>query len=180
MIGVSTFFYFPSLAFVLLIVFALIVSRPFILAEWIISILGIVTPYYFLFSWLFLTDKLYGYKLPQFEVSYPQFHQNYWELAGICLIILAFLIGGYFVQANFRKQLVQVRKRWSLLLLYLVVAIFVPFINATHTFEYWILTAIPLSAYVACGFLYPVKRWLPVVLNVFMIVVAIVISYVLK
>jgi hypothetical protein len=177
MIGVATFFYFPSLAFVLLIVFALIVSRPFRLAEWVISFLGILTPYYFLFSYLFLTDRLQGYKLPHFEVSLPRFHQNYWELAGICLVILAFLVGGYFVQANFRKQLVQVRKRWSLLLLYLVVAVFVPFINATHTFEYWILTAIPLAAYVGCGFLYPVKRWLPVAIHWLMVVVVVVISY---
>ena len=180
MIGVSTFFYFPSLAFVLLIMFALIVSRPFILAEWVVSFLGIITPYYFLFSYLFLTDKLKGYRLPQFEISYPKFHQNYWEMAGICLVILAFLIGGFFVQANFRKQLVQVRKRWSLLLLYLVVAVFVPFINATHTFEYWILTAIPLAAYVGCGFLYPVKRWLPVVVHWLMVLVVLVISYGLK
>lgn len=180
MIGVSTFFYFPSLAFVLLIVFALIVSRPFILAEWIISFLGILTPYYFLFSYLFLTDKLDGYKIPQFEISYPHFHKNYWELAGICLVLISFLIGGFFVQANFRKQLVQVRKRWSLILLYLVVAVFVPFINATHTFEYWILTAIPLSAYVGCGFLYPVKRWLPLLLHWLMVIVVIVISYGLK
>ena len=52
MIGVSTFFYFPSLAFVLLIIFALIVSRPFIIAEWIISFLGIICPYYFVFSYI--------------------------------------------------------------------------------------------------------------------------------
>jgi hypothetical protein len=180
MIGVSTFFYFPSLAFVLLIVFALIVSRPFILAEWVISILGILTPYYFLFSYLFISDKLSGYKLPQLEISYPRFHQNYWELAGISLTIIAFLIGGYFVQANFRKQLVQVRKRWSLVLLYLFVAVFVPFINATQTFEYWILTAIPLSAYIGCAFLYPVKRWVPAVLHLLMLVVVVVISYGLK
>jgi hypothetical protein len=177
MIGISTFFYFPSLAFVLLIISALIVSRPFILAEWFVSILGIITPYYFLFAWLFLTNRLFGYRFPQFEISYPKFHQNYWELAGICIIIIAFLTGGYFVQANFRKQLVQVRKRWSLLLLYLAVAIFVPFINATHTFEYWILTGIPLSAYIGCAFLYPVKRWLPVALHWLMVIVVIVVSY---
>lgn len=180
MIGVSTFFYFPSLAFVLLIVFALIVSRPFILAEWIISILGILTPYYFLLSYLFLTDKLQDYKIPDFEISLPKFQQNYWELGGICLILLAFLVGGYFVQANFRKQLVQVRKRWSLLLLYLVVAVFIPFINATHTFEYWILTAIPLSAYIGCGFLYPVKKWLPLLIHWLMVLVVLVVSYGLK
>lgn len=177
MIGVSTFFYLPSLAFALLIVFALIVSRPFILAEWVVSFLGIVTPYYFFLSYLFLTDKLKDYKLPYFKISIPEFKQNYWEFAGICLVLLAFLIGGFFVQANFRKQLVQVRKRWSLLLLYLVVAVFVPFINATHTFEYWILAAIPLAAYIGCGFLYPVKRWLPIAIHWLMVIVVIVVSY---
>lgn len=176
-VGVSTFFYFPSLAFILLIIFGLIVSRPFILAEWVISILGILTPYYFLFSYLFLTDNIKGYRLPKFVIGYPKFNQNYWELTGIFLMILAFLIGIFFVQSNFRKQLVQVRKRWSLLLLYLVVAVFVPFINATHTFEYWILAAIPFAAYVGCSFLYPAKRWLPVLIHWLMVAVAIVTSY---
>lgn len=176
-IGVCSFFYFPSLAFALLIVFGLIVSRPFSLSEWVIAFLGILTPYYFLFSYLFLTDKLQHYKLPQFAISYPYFHQNYWELAGIILILLAFLIGIYFVQANFRKQLVQVRKRWSLILFYLVVAVIIPFINATHTFQYWILIAIPLSAYIGAAFLYPVKRWLPFLMHLFMVLVVIVISY---
>lgn len=176
-VGVSTFFYFPSLSFVLLIIFGLIVSRPFILAEWVIAIVGIITPYYFLFSYLFLTDSIQDYRLPKFVIGYPKFNQNYWELTGICLMVLAFLIGIFFVQSNFRKQLVQVRKRWSLLLLYLVVAVFVPFINATHTFEYWILAAIPLAAYVGCSFLYPAKRWVSVLIHWLMVAVAIVTSY---
>lgn len=177
MIGVSTFFYFPSLAFVLLIVFGLIVSRPFKLAEWIISFLGILTPYYFWASYLFLTDKLKGYKFPQFEISYPQFHKNYWEIAGICLLLIGFLLGVFFLQANFRKLQIQTRKRWSLILLYLVVALLVPFINATHTFDYWILAAIPLSVFLGCAFLYPVKRWLPLILHWVMVLIVIVISY---
>lgn len=177
MIGISTFFYFPSLAFALLIVFALIVARPFILAEWVIAILGIVTPYYFLFAWLFLSDKLNNYKLPHFEISYPSFHKNYWEAVAICLVILAFLIGLYYVQANFRRQLVQVRKRWNLILLYLIVTAFVPFINATHTFEYWILTVLPLSAYIGSAFLYPSKRWIPFLLHLMMVLLVIIISY---
>ncbi len=177
MVGLSTFFYFPSLAFALLIIFGLIVSRPFILAEWIVAALGILTPYYFLFAYLFLSDKLSGYRLPKFQISYPHFHQNYWELAGVCLILLAFIVGFFSVQANYIKLIVQVRKRWSLILLYLLVAIVVPFINATHTFEYWILAAIPLSAYIGAAFYYPVKRWLPVLLHLMMVIVVIIISY---
>ena len=176
-IGISTFFYFPSLAFALLIVSALIVARPFVLAEWVIAILGIITPYYFLFAWLFLSDRLKEYKFPHFEISYPSFHKNYWELVAICIVILAFLIGAIFVQSNLKRQLAQVRKRWSLIFLYLIVAVSVPFINATHTFEYWILTALPLSAYIGSAFLYSSKRWLPFLLHLAMVALVIIISY---
>lgn len=177
MIGVSTFFYFPSLAFALLIVFALIVVRPFIFTEWLVAILGIITPYYFLLSYLFLTDRIKGYRIPNVIISSPYFYKNYWELGAAGVIILSFLIGSYFVQANLRRQLVQVRKSWNLILLYLLVALFVPFINATHTLEYWILAALPVSAFIACAFLYPVKRWLPFLLHWIMVFFVIVISY---
>ncbi|MEJ7672263.1 MAG: hypothetical protein WKF59_06040 [Chitinophagaceae bacterium] len=82
-------------------------------------------------------------------------------MAGICLIIVTFLLGMYFMQANLKRLLVQIRSRWSLILLYFVIALLVPFVSASHIFEYWILTAIPLAAYTACAFLYPVKRWVP-------------------
>ena len=150
-IGLSTFFYFPSLAFAALMIFALIVTRPFNTGEWIISLLGIITPWYFLISYLYLFDKLQGYHLPGFAVSYPRFNQSYWSLAAVGLVLITFLIGAYFVQFNFRRQLVQVRKSWSLILLYLVVAVFIPFIKSTHTFEYWILAAVPLSAFMGAA-----------------------------
>lgn len=159
-IGLATFFYFPSLAFAALMIFALIVTRPFNIGEWILSLLGIITPWYFLISYLYLSNKLQGYHLPGFAVTYPQFNQSYWSLAAVCIVLIAFLIGAYFVQVNFRRQLVQVRKSWSLIMLYLVVAVFIPFINATHTFEYWILAAVPLSAFIGSAFLYSQKKWL--------------------
>lgn len=178
-IGLSSFFYFPCLAFVLLIVFALIVMRPFNLSEWIIAFLGILTPYYFLFGYLFLTDKLKGYKLQPFQISYPRFHQNYWWLAGVCLLVIAFTIGFFLVQSNFRKQLVQVRKKWSITLLFLLVAAIIPFINAAHNFQFWILSAIPLSAYMGAAFLY-LRKWMAMLLHLLMIMLVLIISYVLK
>jgi len=177
-VGISTFFYFPSLAFAVLIIFSLIVTRPFKLPEWIIALLGIITPYYFLFAYLFLFDKLKGYKLPGFAVLYPRFSLNNWTIAASLLVLIVFLSGAYFVQANFRRQLVQARKSWSLILLYLIVAVFVPFVNATNKFEYWILTAVPLSAYIGCAFFYPTKKWYPFVLHWLMVGFVIAMSYV--
>ncbi len=179
-VGLCTFLYFPSLAFALLIIFSLVVMRPFRIDEWIIALLGIITPYYFLLAWLFLTDKLSGYNIQRFAVGYPYFHKNYWVIVAVCISFFAFLIGVYFVQNNFRKQLVQVRKIWSLLFLYLIVSLFIPFINATHTFEYWVLSAIPLSAFIGSAFFYPSRRWVPALLHWIMIGLVIVICYVVK
>jgi hypothetical protein len=179
-IGVSTFFYFPSIAFSALIIFGLAVTRPFKLAEWLTALLGIITPYYFLLAYVFLTDKWKGYKFPGIAISYPKFDQSKWALTAIIIVLISSLVGLFYIQQNFRRQLVQTRKSWNLVFLYLLVAVFIPFINATHTFEYWILCAIPLSAFMAAAFLYPEKKWFPTTLHWLMVAFVIAFGYFVK
>ncbi len=176
-IGVSTFFYFPSIAFALLIVFGLIVTRPFKLAEWLIALLGIITPYYFLISWAFLTGRLTGYRFPGVTVTLPVFNKSDWALVAISMVMVATVVGVYYIQKNFLRQLVQTRKSWNLVFLYFLVAVFIPFINDTHTFEYWILCAVPLSAFIGCAFLYPEKKWFSQILHWLMVAFVIAFSY---
>jgi hypothetical protein len=176
-IGVSTFFYFPSLAFAALIIFGLAITRPFKPAEWLIALFGIITPYYFLLAMVFLTDKWKGYQLPGFAITYPVFNQTQWAYAAIIIILFTSVIGIFFIQQNFRRQLIQARKSWNLVFLYLMVAIFVPFVNETHTFDYWILCAVPLSAFLGAAFLYPDKNWFPTLLHWLLVIFVIVISY---
>lgn len=177
-IGLSTFFYFPSLAFAALIIFGLAITRPFKLAEWLVALLGIVTPYYFLLAFVFLTDKWKGYHFPGFAVTSPVFNQTHLAYAAIILVLLSAIIGIIYIQQNFRRQLIQARKSWNLTFLYLFVAVFIPFVNATHTFEYWILCAVPLSAFIAAAFLYPAKNIIPLALHWLMVAFVILISYV--
>lgn len=176
-IGISTFFYFPSLAFAALIIFGLVITRPFKLAEWVIALLGIMTPYYFLLAFVFLTDRWQKYVFPGFAVTTPKFNQTNWAYAAIIIVLFASIIGLIFVQQNFRRQLIHARKSWNLIFLYLIVAVFVPFINATHTFEYWILCAIPVSALVGAAFLYPNKKWFPQLLHWLMVAFVVALNY---
>jgi hypothetical protein len=176
-IGLSTFFYFPSLAFVALIIFGLAIIRPFKLSEWLIALLGIVTPYYFLLAWAFLTDHWKNYRLPGIAVTSPKFNQTNWSFVAIIVVLITCVAGFFYIQQNFRRQLIQARKSWNLVFLYLVVAVFIPFINATHTFEYWILSAVPLSALLGAAFLYPAKRMIPLVLHWVMVAFVIAIGY---
>ncbi len=177
-IGVSTFFYFPSLAFAILIIFGLLLTRPPRIAEWLIPVLGILVPWYFLFAWLFLTDKLYSFQVPGMQIDYPLFVQNNTEYVGLGLMIICIVTGAFFVQLNSRRQVVQVRKSWGLMTLYLIVALFVPFISITYNFEYWFLATVPASAFIACAFFYPEKKWIPATMHWIMIAFVIYINYV--
>jgi hypothetical protein len=179
-IGICTFFYFPSIAFAILVVAGLAITRPFRLAEWLIALVGVITPYYFILAIAFLTDKLKQYHFPGVAVTYPKFNQTNWAYAAIILVLTTAVIGFLFIQQNFRRQLIQARKSWNLVFLYLLVALFVPFINAIHTFDYWILCAVPLSALMGAAFLYPSKKILPLVLHWAMVALVVIISYFVK
>lgn len=179
-IGIATFFYFPSIAFVALVIFGLVVTRAFRLEEWLVSLLGIITPYYFLLAYIFLTDKWKGYRLPGIAFSLPRFSESRWALAAIILVLFATVIGVYFIRANFRRQLVQTRKSWNLVFLYFFVAVSIPFINATSSFAYWILCAVPLAAFVGGTFFYPQKKWFPLLLHSVMVAFVIAFSYFVK
>ena len=110
-------------------------------------------------------------------ITYPKLNKTNWALAAIAVVIIMAVAGFIYVQQNFRKQLIQVTQTWNLIL-YLMVAVFVPFINATHLFEVLILTAVPLSAFNKCGILYPQKKWQLV--HWIMVGFVIVISYFIR
>ena len=165
-IGIASFLYFPAIGFSILIFFALVTLRPFHLSEWLVGILGIVTPYYFLFAFLFLgnTSNPLTY-LPSVSVSFPKFQQDIWAWGAIVLLIVPFLISGFYIQGNILRMLIQVRKSWSLMLFYLLITLLIPFVNFASTFEYWILCALPFAAFHGYTFFYAEKKWLPVALH---------------
>jgi hypothetical protein len=170
-LGICSFFYFPSIALVVLMIFALIIMRPFNLSEWLVGLLGITTPYYFLFAYLYLTSQWDpGRFIPSLSLSYPAFLQNVWAWGGMVLLIVPFLISGFYIQGNILKMLIQVRKSWSLLLLYLLTALLVPFINSSSTFEYWILCAPPFAAFHAYTFFHSNKKNFPLILHWIMVI----------
>ena len=175
-IGISSFIFFPSVTFVIWVLFALMVMRPFSINEWLLCLLGVTSPYYFYVVYLFLTNQWQVEKiLPYLSVSVPSLQQSIWLALSSLLLMVPFLTGGYFIQDNLRRMLIQIRKGWSILLIYLLVAIFVPFVNTSNTFENWVMAAVPFSAFHACTYFYPPKKLFPLVL--FWISVGFVILY---
>ena len=127
-VGISSFIFFPSVILFLWLIFALMVMRSVRFNEWMICLLGVTAPYYFYAAYLFFSDKWSWQHLFQpINIAMPSPGQSLWLAISSILLIIPFLIGGYFVQENLRKMLIQVRKNWSLMLTYLLFALFIPF-----------------------------------------------------
>ena len=176
--GIVTLLYIPSFIFLLLVFFALLTMRPFRIREWLTGLLGFTFPYYFLFIILFITNQ-WNWKsiVPQMRVSLPGIPHLIWTTLGIVLLIVPFMIGGYFVQGNLNKMLIQVRKSWSLSLLYLMTAVLVILVSHSDSYDNWIVTAIPFAAFHAAAYFYAPGKWMPLVLHWITFVFILCINY---
>lgn len=176
-VGLSAFFYLPAFAFAIFILLSMLITRPLKIAEWIIAFIGMITPWYFLACWLFLTNKLYSFRLAGFGKSPASFESLVIELTGLGLIVLLIIIGAFYMRSFMTKQVLQVRKNWGLMLLYLLVAIGIPFISMNLQLGYWLLALLPASAFIGCAFYYPRVRWIPMVVHWLMVGFVLYVQY---
>ena len=117
-LGIASFLFFPSITFMIWILLALMVMRPFRLNEWVLCIVGITTPFYFYAIYLFITGTWsWDTFMAHFSVRLPSVKQSAWLAGSAFLLVVPFLAGGYYVQDNLRRMLIQVRKGWSLVII---------------------------------------------------------------
>jgi hypothetical protein len=157
--GISSYIYLPSACFILCILLGLMILKPFRLNEVVLFLLGCLTSYYFYAVYLFLSDRLSMKAfLPPVSITVPAIKSTIWLALSTALLAIPFLTGGYYIQFHLRKMLIQVRKNWSIVLLYLLLAFFIPFVNSNQSFHAWVLIAAPFSLFHACAYFYQPRK----------------------
>jgi hypothetical protein len=176
--GIVSLLYIPAVAFLLLVLFGLLTMRPFRIREWLVGLLGFTFPYYFLFLILYLSSqwKLADI-LPSLVFNVPAFPTSIWVSLGMAWLVIPFIIGGYFVQKNLSKFLIQIRKSWSLLLLYLLVAVIIILVNRVNSYENWIIMAVPFAAFHTAAYYYPTRTLGPNILHWLIVVYILAMNY---
>jgi hypothetical protein len=123
--------------------------RPFRLAEWIIAVLGLICPLYLLGTYLYLTDQWSLFtKIPRIGINFPVI-ADYKVWGAMVVSIFFFVLGWLLLQSTIKKMLIQGRKIWSVLIVYVFVAMVVPFFNVHFSPLYWLMAILPLSLFVA-------------------------------
>lgn len=161
--AICSFIYFPSVYLLSLLFIALILFRPFYLTEWLIALLGILTPVYFLLVYFFVWDHWdkVGSIIRPHNLQLPIFYLNWRFWVGLGLVSFPAVIGFLFSLRYSARLLVQIRKSWRFMLFYLIVALFIPFINANSGLGNWVLAVVPLSLFYAAFCYHPRSKRVP-------------------
>jgi hypothetical protein len=159
-LGICSFIYFPSVYMLLLLIIALAMFRPVQITEWLVTIAGVITPFYFLLVYFFVWDQWDRIKeiVPPHQLLLPSvtFNWQFWVMTG--LVLLPALAGLLISNQQASRQGVQGRKNWGLVFYYLFLALLIPFINNYSGLYHYILALVPLSIYASAFYTFPSRK----------------------
>lgn len=169
LIAVAGIFFPPALLFFLFLVLSLFVFYIIDLRSFIAALLGFAAPFFFAGLYFFLTDSLqdrlgsYSYSLvamgfPSPELSLP---------ASILLILLGLyglLAFSHLLFSHIPDQPIRVRKRYWVLIHFLLVALLTVFFGQPFRMEHMGLVFLPLGVGLAAYFQLSRNRLLPEIL----------------
>jgi hypothetical protein len=158
-LGVAVLIYFPSIIFILVVLMSISITRPFRLAEWIIFILGMIAPYYFLCAICYLFNSAAYKSFHIAGVHLPMLHLTVYEIIALSMVLITAIIGFILIQSNRRRLLVQSRKSWQILFLFLLISLILPFLNFKPGFEYFFPLVTSCAVLSAGAYHYPTRSW---------------------
>lgn len=159
--GAAVLLYHPSIMVVLACFLAIAILRPFDLTEWFVLLMAILTPFYFLISFLYLAgdiNDLWLY-IPEWGMPFRLPPDIRPALATLILLGAVLLAGIYMWRTHSGRMLIQVRKEWSVLLFLLLSLAPAMFISKDAGYEAGLLAMVPAAAFAANLFFYPRKVW---------------------
>jgi hypothetical protein len=176
-LGLGVMIYSPAVVFLFLLLIALILLRAFKPQEWVLVFLGLVTPLYFVLSYLYLKSMPLSLMIPQITLGIQKPDYSVYQIIGLSTVFLLILVGLGFSQSNSRKLLVQSRNCWSVLFIAVIISSFLPFFN-THSLSNTLMPfVVSGSVFAAASFYYPERKWFSVFSHLLLWTIAIINGY---
>lgn len=162
-VSIASLFYFPCIIFLPLLGIGLIILRPFIWREWVISFIGVVIPYLFVIAYYFYNDTLNYLWYDKFffpilgEKPGLNFPKAFYFMLGIASLIILFSLGKILGALNSGAQ--KSKKGVLLLIWFFILSGLSLFIAPEISTKYFGLMAVPSSVFCAYYFVNIKKQW---------------------
>jgi len=161
--GISILLFHPLSILIVVVLFALAVVRPCRISEWLVLLLGILLPYYFVFVLLYLNNAwstAINY-LPTITFGSPLVGVENLYLLNLGFIAFASLVGLYQLQLHVGRLVIQIRKNWGVMMVLLFILIISPFLFSSLGPQVLLMGLVPLSATISNGYSNPRSLLLP-------------------
>ena len=176
-LGIAILLYSPSILFISIFLLSILILRPFVLREWVLGILGILTPFYFLLSFRFLKSLDPFWYWGDLYLHRPFFNILPSAIPSYMILLFMLLSGILYGQKYMQRHIVLTRRSWSIVYLTLIVAFFMTFFGDLQLGPTYLPALLPFSLIGSCAFFYPDSKWFVHILHWSLFILAIKIQY---
>ena len=131
--------------------------------EWLVLLIGVMIPYYFLLAGGYLSENLLFFftLLPRISWGLPIKMIDWYTAVSLGLLAIGVLFGIIYWQRFNGRMLMQIRKYWSVLILMLLLLMMLPFLVSREGMSSAWLLMIPVSAFFSAAFSVPRRLIMP-------------------
>ncbi len=181
LVAIAGLFYFPATLFIIFAYIGLATVRPFTYREWIIVLMGFLSPFVLLFTYYFWNDRthllLADIANADGKAWLTGLHimpADWVLLGGLALVILACFV---LLPTAMYSSLIQVRK-FSTTLVVLILLIAVAFILQQRVNQgHWVLLSLPLAIIFSIVMMQIKSRWISEVVHLILILLVLTGQY---
>ncbi len=164
LISISSLFYFPSIFISLLFFSGIIILKPFSWRDWVVGFLGMLLPFFLMFTYYFLTDQFQYFTARFFTSNIRQqidvaqlLPQGFGVTIGYISLLL--LLSVFALQKNFSKNVIRTRNYQQMMFIFIITAALEILTSPVNQLYRFIILAIPFSFLIAYYFLAIKKTW---------------------
>jgi len=165
-LGCSILLYEPIAILIPVVLFALTIIRPFKLTEWLVLLMGVTLPFYFIFTFVILTGSFSNFTrfIPRLDWKNPFVQPDLSVILALLIISIQLFVGLYYWNEQKTRFIIQVRKYWGVLLLVLILTLFQPIIFSAQALYASAIVLTPLACFISFGYSVPKSLLIPNVL----------------
>lgn len=161
-ISFASLLWAPYAMFFLILLVSLVILRPFIGREWIVSLIGFLTPFFFVFVYYFVFEdnelnNLYVTLSYNFSLikEFNALHYSYYIFYGI--LVLLIVVASITILKNYQKKKIMVRKFFTLNWWFFVIFLLAFVLFKNLGYEILFVISIPIS-FLLSDYFYMVKK----------------------
>lgn len=153
--------HFSAVGYILVLVAAIMLLRPFNAGEWTVASMGYITPFYFAACILFIADMLPAFAhWPDLDFTVIRKIKMpvYMGILGGGLLVLTG-VSFYAMQQQMPKATIYVRRSWIAIFIYMFVSAVAALFGETSVNNAWLLTIPAISLFIAQALMVEKSKW---------------------